>query len=627
MSVPTGTKAIELVQTLNARFRAAQRYLEPKIAECKATINAYLNKGPISDPLAISVKTGRLMKDSETIHPRDVRALLGDTPYFPYEAVRKATIPNLQARALTDLCDYYTGQPSIRGDFYTAFSDALHQARPFGKVYIWPHWDYWPVSIFQRLPETDPVTGEIVGISEFKAIDIQQRLVWDVLPVWQVFVSRHGETLDAKPWMFIQLRVHLSELLPRLDRGRDESGYDLVRDGKRVKWSDIKSRSQGHDTDWAAGQLRMDSGNEPGEFSDDVGTLLIYIEVPTKEFPAGREIHYLNYDTLLYSEDRSDWNMPLWQKPIVELNHVMHIGPDKYFGIGLWSIIRDRVLISEESLSQYVDHIFRSSTGTILYDRRVSESLLARIIGGNIPIDRQSGESLNDFVQPLNWGDPPTGLVDVAQRMDQSIDESDGINDYISGDVPPRKETATATSTLANAASVRVEHATSYIERTAFTRIGTMNPKIIDRHLTQYEKKRILGAEKARLLMSVDPDMIPGGWSLRFMGSDKIRSQAQRFDRKMRAFDMTANLLPPGGQGQQYFVREILESGDVDPETVDIIMDEIAAYFNQGGQQGEQQGGLESMSRSGGTVTGMQQGPSPGSAAAMQSMAAQGVQA
>lgn len=572
--MPVDDKAVATVNLVVQRFEVAHRHREPQLRDYRATINAYLNKGPVFDPFAISVKTGRLMKDLETITPRDVRALLGSTPYFPYEAVHDEF--RAQAQAVEDIVDYFTTHQTPSGDFYTAFTDALHVCRPFGKSYLWPHWDYWPESIYTREPEVDPMTGEIVGMNENRDVDIQQAMVYGFLHPWQVFVAPFGETLNQKPWIIIQLRVHKSELLPRLDRKM----YKLIRDGQKITWKELsKDTGSVNDRQNSETYLSRDAGGELPEFSEDVGTLLMYIQNPTKEYPKGREIHVWDYRTLLYDEDRSDWNLPLFVKPVIDLNHIVHIGPDKFHGIGLWSIIRDRVLVSEEATSIFIDHVLRTSTGTMMYNSDIlKESQILPVIGGRIPVP---GGRFDEATRIMDLGDANPKLMDISDRMERSIDDSDGINDFISGSPLDRKELATTVTTQSNASQVRVEHYASYLERTALYRIGTMTPKIIDRHITDYDKAKILGPERAAMLASVDPAQIPGGYRIRFAGSDRVRNKERQFEKSERTFNMLGQLVGPYGIEQ--ISKSLLEWGmdKLPPEARDQIAAEIGQKMAQ----------------------------------------------
>jgi len=483
--------------------------------------------------------------------------------------------------------------------------------RPFGKSYLWPHWCYWPRSIFEMKPETDPVTGQVVGMAESRQVDIDEGMTFPVLAPWQVFVAPHGESLNEKPWIIIHLRVHKDELIPRLDHGV----YTMIRDGQPITWEDLGRETGGRDGQDAATNLRRDAGGEAADFAEDVGTLLIYIQNPDKEHPAGREIHVWNYQVLLYDEDRSDWNMPLFVKPVVDLNHIIHIGPDKYHGIGLWSIIRDRVLISEEAASIFIDHVLRTTTGTLMYNSSLlKESQILPVIGGRIPVP--NGE-FDRAVRAIDWGPPPDKLLTVSDRMERSMDDTDGINDFISGAPLDRKELATTVNVQSQASQVRVEHNASYIERTTLMKMGMMIPKIIDRHMTEYQKSQILGHTRAQQLASVDPDAIPGGYRIRFTGSDRVKNKEQRFARIQQAMNMLGKSMGP--VGMSIFAKQIMKWTDGIPaEDIDRVIAEMLAPT----QQQQQPPPAETMQAAGQTM-----GPVPENAqntALLQSFAAQG---
>jgi hypothetical protein len=130
---------------------------------------------------------------------------------------------------------------------------------------------------------------------------------------------------------------------------------------------------------------------------------------------------------------------------------------------------------------------------------------------------------------------------------------------------------------------VRVEHYASYLERTVFSRIGAMTPKIIDRHMQDDQKAAILGPERAAELRSIDPDMIPGGYRIAFTGSDRVRNKNDRFARVQQALNMVGQQLGP--YGMQLMTKEILKWTDaITPDNIDRILAEMQQMAQQPAQ-------------------------------------------
>jgi len=98
------------------------------------------------------------------------------------------------------------------------------------------------------------------------------------------------------------------------------------------------------------------------------------------------------------------------------------------------------------------------------------------------------------------------------------------------------------------------------LEGTAMDELGMMIPKIIDANITPGMLNRMVGFERARMAMSVDPDSLVGGYSLRFMGSDKIRNQTAKDEKKIEIWNLIGN--DPGLVGRQEYLREILKVAD-----------------------------------------------------------------
>ncbi len=537
--MPETKPAVEIV---NDEDKLNRESMKPQVATWRDAIAAFQNRGPISDPYKVNVKVGRLMGDVETVVPRDAMALLGTTPYFPLRAKDKAQ--SRQAQGMEKLAENFTEQ----GQFFLQFVESLRMTRPLGICYIEPRWTFWPVSIFQQQAETDEF-GRVVGMKQFRTTSIEQGMEFKVHFPAAVRPHPYGNSLKDKPNVVIAELVHISEV----ERLLDAKTYKLE---KGVKLEELRKSDPEGIGDEPLRELRRDKDGIDKSLQGDVGLLLRYYENPTAEHPAGRWIHTWNRKFLLLDEENMMPNMAAWQKPIVALRNMSHIGPDRYWPIGMYEMGRDLALRGDDALSLYFQGAYMNSAQLIMFNPDLvnSESLVAEP-GNRIPVQ---GGDFDQAVRTMKVGEPPNELFDLYDITKQTLDHRMGTNAFVSGQDPIRKETATTARILEESGSARMEFGTLFLEQTALTELAYITTKLIDANMNDAQRAQILGFEEAQFVRSADPDSIPGGFKFQFEGSDRINRKAQKNENLLNGWNLLGNMLDPTGQAM--YKRKLLES-------------------------------------------------------------------
>src|SRR3990172_3382114 len=149
----------QLVHYVNDREKAGRDALVrsgyPKIWQ--DAINAFQNKGMLTNPDGANVKVNRFISDLKTIMARDAKFLLGSEPFFPLEAKQKQTYGDM-ARMMEQVLNESVLEARPAGGYLTLL-DCLYNAAGLGVSYLLAEWDIQIQSKIQRGMANDPVLG------------------------------------------------------------------------------------------------------------------------------------------------------------------------------------------------------------------------------------------------------------------------------------------------------------------------------------------------------------------------------------------------------------------------------------------------------------------------------------
>mgnify|MGYP001593854669 CR=1 FL=1 len=506
-------EAVELVNTLD---RACREAMTHQIGVWKEADSVMRGRGPVQDPYKVNIKLNRLMTDVETVVPRFAGNLLGQRPYMPLVANIRDF--QEQASAIEDLADAFTAE----GGFVLSFTDAIRLMVPLGVSYVEPRYQWLPYNVTQKQVQYDRF-GRVAGYDDSISTEVRDTITFVVHHPLAVRMPEYGATIRQKPYVIIAELVHRKEI----ERLLDQKTYKLP---KGMTTADLKL-SMPSDSETMS-DLGADKSGIPSKAWDDIGLLLRY-------YDDERWITTWNRTMLLQDSENRNKNMYRDVKPIIAFRNMTHIGPQRWWPIGMYEQGRALSRWGDKILSRYFTDVMRDATGVILYnpDLVAREDLVAEP-GNRIPV--QDGQ-FERAIAPMKLGQPAKELFDLYNITSQAEDTLLGLYDYQRGSTPARKETATATTALTQAGNTRLEFGVLLIEQTGLADLAYLTTKLIAANITRGKANEILGFERAAKLPSFDPEAIPGGFSWAFRGSDKVQRQTQKIEKFIEVY----NLLRP----------------------------------------------------------------------------------
>lgn len=503
----------------------------------KSGIEEFENRGPVDNPYSINAKLGQLFADLQTIVPRDAYQLVGASPFFPIQAVVKEW--QWYADCLIDIADYFCNQ----GAFFAKFVEALFLCRGHGAAFIEPRYRMWPKRVSNRLG-VQGLFGQHTGTQDEVEDDIDEGIEFVVHPPWAVRCHRHGNSLLEKPAVIIAEAVHVSEIERLIDQGvyklADDVGVEVLRNSMPSNAFDLG--------------LHSDASSTGPQGSAGSGILLRY-------YSDDRWVHLYNDQYVLLDTDNQNVNMDKRVKPVAMLRNVMRLSHDRFWPMGEWEIIRELNYLGEQVLSLYYDQAVMNANQMLIYDStEISPENLRAENMLRIPV-KGSGKPIDQIIQSVKLGQAPRELLELYSTTKDMHDQRVGLFNYQTGENPPRKETARASSLLSEAGNTRVGFGIMQIEQGGLREVAYLTYKQIAAYLRDGMRLKILGWDRAQRIASNDPDSIPGGFLFSFKGSDKITRQAQKRESLTEAYNMVRN--QPTILNPWVFDRLMLESIDV----------------------------------------------------------------
>ena len=554
-------------------LRMGQQWMSAKMRLWAEAYEAYHARGPIHSTSGINIKVNSLKPVVDTILPRDAQGLWPQRPYIPLRARNRDYAQ--KARYKERVID----AQNTRARFFPHAVETLKMALIYGTAYTKWWWDVWYENAFDRVIETDPVTGQIIALREAKSQIQKDGLALQAKPPWSLIVHPGGQTLTEKQWVIEKDVIPFSEA----ERMIDLSLWKMPK-GKKAK--DLLKGPTGSGFDVWETQWQRDLASFGSDLREE---MVIVHSLYSGQGKDGRWITSLNYMlTVQDSESRMD-NMDPRVKPFAKMAINPHIGSNRFFGEGLWDDIRDMSNLKDAMLSLYADAVIMQRTRWFLYDEtHVDPESLNATFGGKIRVKNPSELGSEGFDRALRVLDVPPidgGLLELVGIGSETIAERTGRNQIAAGNAPTPRQTARGTEILSEATASRIGFGSRYVEQTYMYEIADGICKTAARNmgLVQLMDDGGLSYDEAVEMLSADPYDIPGGFDYEFDGADQVLRRNEKHQKLIEGYDKIGNdpLIAGNPAAKMLFIRELAR----DMERFDEFEIDVITGVTQGAEQ------------------------------------------
>lgn len=465
-------------------------------------INAFDGIVPVDDVFATTVTVNHLLNAIETVTPRDVKSLLGSRPFIPIKAKNQEY--NDWAKVIEKIADDQMDEAG----FFERFTDAFRMARACGTSFVEVSWEAEQENYIQRIPKMDPMSGMMMGIEQFQSSTVKERLGFRDLGPWEVFVDPMGNRLTDKRWVIVKQLTNKEYIQDLMDLG----AY------KKISSDKLRSASP-YESEWAR-ELERDKSCV-GKDASDVGVLCRFMS-------PDRYIDTWNYSVVLRDQPNPHRNMRKKVYPLVAFKDVTHIGPDRFWGKGMWEVIRHQARLGDDILTEFFDQVKMGTYRWMMYNPDlVSPEELDAVYGNRIPVRGGKFDNAVKEFAPLPPSQELFQLYNIAKGF---IDSQQQLSYLQSGAAAPRKETAFTTGALKAAGDEKLEFGVRYFEGTAMTDLAYLITKALDANMSTADIAEKIGWDQALELESLDPEAMPGGYTFAFNGSDRVMQRTQKME-------------------------------------------------------------------------------------------------
>lgn len=483
------------------------------------------------DPNLLQAAIPRAFTLTETIFPEDVKAMLGQKPYFPIEPKLEAWRGNTEA--MEKLLDCASDEDNL---FYN-FALGLKQRRICGNMIVEP---YWRFEIKEKgVNKEKKVKGFVVGAPSESMQYVDQGLSWRIHSPWNVGVDPYKGMVDRMRWAYLKQPVSRTEMTA------------MMKLGKYLKKPDELIDDENSDMDKVKKYIEADLGYGASAADSDMGEL-VRIFLPM----SGRYIEVWGSKDMGIHVIRDTLN-PYPFVPIVNFPNTLDPFPERFYHIGEIRPNAQMFAMLNDAYSQLFNSQQQSMDPPLLYPEGwIDPQGMVAAPGQRTPYNPIYADRIQQSIFPLPLKGLDKDAYEIPDRISQIIDGTAGVPAPAQGQFPERKELAYTVRKVTEGADSRTEVKVK-IALDSMRELAKKSLKVLGDNITEDIVAKTLGDE-ARYYVMKNPDDIPGGYEFRFKGPDVIADSEAKMQVKIAMFDRAQ----PDIANRAEFYKILLEGTD-----------------------------------------------------------------
>jgi len=237
--------------------------------------------------------------------------------------------------------------------------------------------------------------------------------------------------------------------------------------------------------------------------------------------------------------------------------------PDVFYPMGELESIETLQLELNETRSQQINHRKRNARKYIYlesaFDQTGIDALESDEDNTMVPVN--AGEDINRVIIPM----PSIGIApdfyQMSQVIEDDIDKVSGVSDYMRGQMPETRRTATEAAMLQDAQQSRSADKLAKVEL-FLARLGERLIQLMQQFMTGEQVVRVVGQDGAPLWLTYDVDYIQGQFDYEVeAGSTQPQNETFRRQAAMQMVDAMAPFVQAGVVDPAAVCRYVLQFG------------------------------------------------------------------
>lgn len=237
--------------------------------------------------------------------------------------------------------------------------------------------------------------------------------------------------------------------------------------------------------------------------------------------------------------------------------------PDEFYPIGELEQIETLQLELNETRSQMINHRKRNSRKYLYMEDAFDEGAVQALESDedNTLVAVNSGQDIGKVVIPMPTIGVQADFYNQSQLIEDDMDKVSGVSDYMRGQMPDVRRTATEAAMLQDAQQSRAADKLAKVE-TFLGRLGQRIIQLMQQYMTGEQVVRVVGANAMPVWITYDKDYIKGDFDFEVeAGSTQPMNETFRRQAAMQMVDAMAPFAQAGIVDGAAIAQRVLQFG------------------------------------------------------------------
>jgi hypothetical protein len=237
--------------------------------------------------------------------------------------------------------------------------------------------------------------------------------------------------------------------------------------------------------------------------------------------------------------------------------------PDDFYPMGELEQIKVLQLELNETRTQMLNHRKRYARKYLYMEDALDEPGVSALESDedNTMVPINAGQDINRVIIPMPSIGTPPDFYNQSQMIEDDMDKVSGVSDYMRGDQPNIRRTATEAAMIQDAANSRAQDKMSRIE-SFLGLIGERLIQLLQQYMTGEQVVRVVGSNAMPVWVKYDKDYIAGEFDLEVeAGSTQPSNETFKRQSAMQMVDAMAPFVQAGVIDVPELAKYILQMG------------------------------------------------------------------
>ena len=287
--------------------------------------------------------------------------------------------------------------------------------------------------------------------------------------------------------------------------------------------------------------------------------------------------------------------------------------PDEFYPMGELESIETLQYELNETRSQMINHRKRYARKYLFLEDAFDDAGLNALEAedDNTMVPVNAGQDINRVIIPMPSIGTPPDFYNMTELIQADIDRVSGVSDYMRGDMPEIRRTATEAAMVQDAQQSRAADKLSKVEK-FLGKLGERIIQLMQQYMTGDQVVRVMGTNAAPVWLNFDRDYIQGQFDFEVeAGSTEPQNETFRRQAALQMVDAMAPLVQAGVVNPMAIARRVLQNG-FGVKDPNLFLQQTPQPGMEGAPPGPEGQGAPAPGPSPGGAPGIPAGPQPG---------------